>query len=90
MLTEGGPWIAFKPGDLPKLGTDQTFSLFFDKYEVITDFKPGTDKIDLPAIDATGAREHTVSVPFVHGWNSPQIRVFAMGKSGYTGSWMTT
>ena len=49
--------FVFKPGDLPKIGTfDQTFGLFFGKYDVITDFKPGTDTIDLSAIDANTHR----------------------------------
>jgi hypothetical protein len=49
--------FVFKSGDLPKIGAlDKTFGLFFGKYDVITDFKPGTDTIDLSAIDANTHR----------------------------------
>jgi Ca2+-binding RTX toxin-like protein len=49
--------FVFKSGDLPKIGAlDKTFGLFFGKYDVITDFKPGTDTIDLHAIDANTHR----------------------------------
>lgn len=33
------------------------FGLFIGKYDVITDFKPGTDVIDLSAIDANTRRD---------------------------------
>ena len=47
----------FKPGHLPKVGfIDQWLSPLNTKYDLITDFTPGTDVIDLSALDANSKK----------------------------------
>ena len=54
----GADVFVFKPGHLPKVGTiDKWLSPLNGKYDLITDFKPGTDVIDLSALDAN-SRKH--------------------------------
>jgi Ca2+-binding RTX toxin-like protein len=53
----GADTFVFKPGDLPKIGfIDQWLSPLNGKFDLITDFKPGTDVIDLSALDANSKR----------------------------------
>lgn len=54
----GADVFVFKPGHLPKVGfIDKWLSPLNGKFDLITDFKPGTDVIDLSALDAN-SRKH--------------------------------
>lgn len=60
VLTGGaGPDVfVFRPGDLPKVNYfDRWLSPLNARHDLITDFTPGTDRIDLSAIDANTHRE---------------------------------
>jgi Ca2+-binding RTX toxin-like protein len=54
----GGPDVfVFRPGDLPKVSDfSRLFSPLNTAHDTITDFRPGTDTIDLSAIDANTHR----------------------------------
>jgi Ca2+-binding RTX toxin-like protein len=76
----------FLPGDLPRPGAvDQTFHLFFGKYDVITDFRRGTDKIDLSALDANTHRNGNQAFHFEGRDNLSRSRgelVYRFGEDG--------
>ena len=53
----GADVFVFKPGHLPKPSTaEKLFGGLFGRYDLIRDFKPGTDVIDLSALDANSKK----------------------------------
>jgi Ca2+-binding RTX toxin-like protein len=55
---KGPDVFVFRPGDLPKIGyLDRWFSPLSADHDLIKDFKPGKDVIDLSAIDANSKKD---------------------------------